>query len=97
MDLTIHPELQVPLADYTWLPQEYHATFQAVLEKADGVAPIHFIAEVERCIVTGSDTTAGVVHGPQNGPNSSTRIGANGSSRGNETHDMSATQCYTES
>lgn len=48
-ELTIHPELEVTLADYTWLPARFSSIFQATLEKDDGLALIHFAAEVERC------------------------------------------------
>ena len=49
MDIALDPETRVGLADYTWLPAEYQQVFQATLEKEDGVASIHFAAEVERC------------------------------------------------
>ena len=48
MDLPVDPATNVSLCDYTWLPPDHQATFQATLEMDDGIAKIHFIAAVEK-------------------------------------------------
>lgn len=48
MDVALDPRSGFALADYTWLPTSLHTAFQATLETDDGVAAVHFCAEVER-------------------------------------------------
>jgi hypothetical protein len=48
MDLALDPRSGVALADYTWLPAEYHQAFQSTLETDEGVAAVHFVAEIDR-------------------------------------------------
>ena len=48
MNLPMDLRTNVVLADYTWLPPELQPSFQAILEKADGIAVLHFLAAIER-------------------------------------------------
>lgn len=68
------------MADYSWLPQRYHATFQPMLELDDGIALLHFASEIVMITVpdnparASQQSSSSLAHHPQRGHVAETTI-----------------------